>query len=45
MRRKHVDHFIETLEVCDLAKHFTLLQLTDANNFDKRLRTYPRIKV
>ncbi|OWY90590.1 hypothetical protein PHMEG_00041213 [Phytophthora megakarya] len=38
MRRKHVDHYIETLEDPDLAERLTLLRMTDADDLEEVLR-------
>ncbi|OWZ08022.1 hypothetical protein PHMEG_00019498 [Phytophthora megakarya] len=43
-RRKHVDHFIETLEDPDLADRLTLLRLSDADHLEEVLRARDRAK-
>ncbi|POM60970.1 hypothetical protein PHPALM_30090, partial [Phytophthora palmivora] len=43
-RRKHVDHYIETLEDQDLADRLTLLQLADADDLEEVIRARERAK-
>ena len=43
-RRKHVEHFISTLDDRDLAKQLTILQLSDAEDREETLRAYQRME-
>ncbi|POM58656.1 Reverse transcriptase, partial [Phytophthora palmivora] len=44
VRREHVEHFIETLDDRDLADHFALLRIPDADTLEEALRSRQRAK-
>ena len=43
-RREHVENFISKLDDRDLAKQWTLLRLSDADDKKEKLRAYQRME-